>query len=250
MVRHPGEPRSVVAVPPPGGSAGGLPGLADFVGRRFAVRSPLVSWILFERLGGLLAYAGARLSVGPGAVTLLGGAVGAAGAVLLATAHTLTAAAAAGAVLLVSYVLDCVDGQLARATGRTSALGAWLDVTIDAVVIAFTAAALAVALPADGTAPGVAVLLAGAYGASRVASLHTAARVSSEDGGGMRLTGTSALLRQGYVALMDTPVVYVALCASRPVPVAFRTVILVVTVMTVVQTVVSARHHFASRPAP
>ena len=182
-------------------------------------------------------------------MTLAGGAVGAAGAVLLATADTATAAATAGAVLLLSYVFDCVDGQLARATGRTSAAGAWLDVTVDAVVVAFTAAALAVALPADGTSPGIAVLLAGAYGASRVTSLHTAARVSSEGGGGMRLTGVSSLLRQGYVALMDTPVVYLALAASRPAPAAFRAVIVVVTVMTVVQTLVSARHHFASRPA-
>jgi phosphatidylglycerophosphate synthase len=189
------------------------------------------------------------MGVSPSAVTLLGGAVGATGAVLLAIADTLAEAAVAGAVLLFSYVLDCVDGQLARATGRTSAVGAWLDVTVDGVVIAFTAAALAVALPADGTAPAVAVLLAGAYGGSRVASLHTAARVSNAGGGRMQLTGMSSLLRQGYVALMDTPVVYLALCASRPAPEAFRTVIVVVTVMTVVQTAASARHHFASRPA-
>ncbi|MFC5753299.1 CDP-alcohol phosphatidyltransferase family protein [Actinomadura rugatobispora] len=39
-----------------------------------------------------------------------------------------------GAVLLyLAFVLDCVDGQLARYTGRFSALGAWLDAVSDRV---------------------------------------------------------------------------------------------------------------------
>ena len=40
----------------------------------------------------------------------------------------------AGAVLLyLSFVLDCVDGQLARYTRAFSPLGAWLDATFDRV---------------------------------------------------------------------------------------------------------------------
>ncbi|RBM07218.1 transferase [Streptomyces sp. PT12] len=38
---------------------------------------------------------------------------------------------AAGALLLVSFVLDCVDGQLARYSLQFSTLGAWLDATFD-----------------------------------------------------------------------------------------------------------------------
>jgi hypothetical protein len=64
--------------------------------------------------------------------------------------------------------------------------------------------------------------------------------------GGIRLTGISHRLRVGFVAVIDTPVVYVALCASRLTPGIFRAVLVVVTVMTVIQTVVSARHHFVS----
>ncbi|MDT3400796.1 CDP-alcohol phosphatidyltransferase family protein, partial [Streptomyces sp. B1866] len=39
--------------------------------------------------------------------------------------------AAAGALLLVSFVLDCTDGQLARYTLRFSAFGGWLDAICD-----------------------------------------------------------------------------------------------------------------------
>ncbi|HEY5832868.1 CDP-alcohol phosphatidyltransferase family protein, partial [Streptomyces sp.] len=40
---------------------------------------------------------------------------------------------AAGVLLLVSFVLDCADGQLARYALRYSTLGAWLDATFDRV---------------------------------------------------------------------------------------------------------------------
>lgn len=224
--------------------------LGDFLGRRFAARSPLVSWLLFERLGGALAYVLSRFGVPPAAVTLTGGAVGVLGALRLATAERAPDVAVAGGLLLLSYVLDCTDGQLARATDRTSASGAWLDVTVDGVVIAFVSAALSIALVGNGTSPVASVLLAGAYGASRTANLLTSSLVRS-DAGGLRLTGMASVARAAYVALIDTPVVYVVLCAARPAPEAFGAVIAALAVMTVVQTVVSARHHFtAGAPAP
>jgi phosphatidylglycerophosphate synthase len=239
------QPQSEVSVPP-GSSDHDEPRLADFLARRYAVRSPLISWVVFERLGGALAFACSRLGVRPAAATLLGGALGAAGAVALATAGSPGGAVLAGTLLLVSYSLDCTDGQLARATGRTSAMGAWLDVTIDAVVLTFLTAVMAVALLAESTLPAVSALLAGAYGASRAAGLMTSSWVSS-DGGGMRLTGASALARQAYTAVTDTPVTYVLLCATRLMPALFRAVIVAIALMTVVQTLVSARHHFRSR---
>jgi phosphatidylglycerophosphate synthase len=225
-----------------------VPPFAEFVARRFATRSPWPSWVLFERLGGALAYLFARIGVPPAAATVLSGAAGITGAILLALADDARRVLAAGAALLLSYVLDCTDGQLARATHRTSAVGAWLDVTVDAVVIAFLAPSLAVVLQADGATAAASIVLAGAYGASRTASLFTATQVRG-GGGGMRLSGAAGLLRVAFVGLIDTPVVYLLLCASRLMPGLFRAVVVVVTVMTIAQTLVSARHHFASASA-
>ncbi|MFL6240015.1 MAG: CDP-alcohol phosphatidyltransferase family protein [Actinomycetes bacterium] len=59
-------------------------------------------------------------SIGLGFVAAAGFAVGSRGALI------------AGAVLLqVSFMLDCVDGQLARFTSTFSTFGAWLDITFD-----------------------------------------------------------------------------------------------------------------------
>ena len=51
----------------------------------------------------------------------------------------------AGVLLPVSYILDCLDGQLARYTGKTSAIGDYLDKTLDVVKIFVINVAMALA---------------------------------------------------------------------------------------------------------
>ncbi len=51
----------------------------------------------------------------------------------------------AAALLPLSYVLDCLDGQLARFTGRSSAIGDYLDKTLDVLKIFVINAAMAIA---------------------------------------------------------------------------------------------------------
>ncbi|MEU8266712.1 CDP-alcohol phosphatidyltransferase family protein [Sphaerisporangium sp. NPDC049002] len=74
----------------------------------------------------------ARLGLTPNAVTGLS--VGLAGLAAVAFSAGERRAQVAGAALLfLSFVLDCVDGQLARYTRMFSPLGAWLDATFDRV---------------------------------------------------------------------------------------------------------------------
>ncbi len=51
----------------------------------------------------------------------------------------------AAVLLPVSYVFDCLDGQLARYTGKTSAIGDYLDKTLDVLKIFIINAAMAIA---------------------------------------------------------------------------------------------------------
>lgn len=227
----------------PAASTIAVPPFRQFLARRFAAPSPPVSWMVFERIGGALAYLLARFRTPPAVPTVVGGAVGVAGAVLLGAASDSRDQIAAGVLLLLSYALDCTDGQLARATDRTSARGAWLDVATDATVIGFVAAALSAALVAQGHDPVASMLVAGAYGASRTVSLFTATLVRSSNGG-IRLTGMRHVLRSIYVAVIDTPVGYVALCAARSEPTLLVVVMATLTVLTSGQALVSARHHF------
>ncbi|MBB2909671.1 phosphatidylglycerophosphate synthase [Streptosporangium becharense] len=81
---------------------------------------------------GHLVKAAARLHLTPNAVTGMSVGLAALAAVWFATGTR--PALVAGAVLLyLSFVLDCVDGQLARYTRAFSPLGAWLDATFDRV---------------------------------------------------------------------------------------------------------------------
>jgi phosphatidylglycerophosphate synthase len=68
----------------------------------------------------------ANRGIAPNAVTVAGLAVGAGATV--AFAFGTRATLVLGAVLLqAAFTLDCVDGQLARYSGRTSPFGGWLD---------------------------------------------------------------------------------------------------------------------------
>jgi phosphatidylglycerophosphate synthase len=229
-------------------TASEVPSFTDFVTRRFAAPSPFWSWMIFERVGGALAYCFARLDVPPAAATLLGGASGISGAILLGVASTPSHLVGAVTLLLLAYSLDCSDGQLARATRRASARGAWLDVVVDTVVTAFVTASLTFALLEDESSV-ISLVLGGAFGASRTASLFTST-IIRRDQGGMQLSGLMSHLRTAFIAAIDTPFVYVALCATRLTPHLLAIVILGVAAMTVVQTLVAARHHFASKLQP
>ncbi|MGA4683473.1 DUF5941 domain-containing protein [Micromonospora sp. AB353] len=74
--------------------------------------------------------AAARVGIGPTGVTMISVAFAVAAAVLFGTGGR--PALVAGAVLLyLGFVLDCVDGQLARYTRHFSAWGGWLDTMAD-----------------------------------------------------------------------------------------------------------------------
>ncbi|MFC4058001.1 CDP-alcohol phosphatidyltransferase family protein [Planomonospora corallina] len=92
----------------------------------------------------------AELRLTPNAVT--GVSVGLAALAAVWFSEGTREARIAGAVLLyLSFVLDCVDGQLARYTGAFSACGSWLDATFDRVKEYTVYAGLAAGY---GVAPG------------------------------------------------------------------------------------------------
>jgi phosphatidylglycerophosphate synthase len=225
------------------------PTVRRFLAREYAARSPFWSWLVFERVGGALAYVFVQLRISPESVSLLAGAAGTAGAIALGAARDTGSVALACALLLCAYSLDCADGQLARATGRTSPQGAWLDVAMDSVVITFVSMSLLFGLLRDGGQSLADLVIVAVFAASRTASLFTSTTVRADDGG-LRLRGISSVLRTAYVSAMDTPFVYVAICATRLETEWLRAVLITVAVLTLGQTVVSARHHFGTLSSP
>lgn len=90
------------------------------------------STFVVRRLSKPLTRVALRLGWTPNAITLISFGVGIAAAAAFAVGDRW--ALVLGAVLLqLSLIIDCVDGEVARATRRFSALGAWLDASTDRV---------------------------------------------------------------------------------------------------------------------
>ncbi len=80
-----------------------------------------------RKLGEPIALFFGRLGLSPNGLTLIGFGITAVGALLAGLQLWL----AAGVVMIVGGVFDMFDGSLARATGRVSAVGAFLDSVFD-----------------------------------------------------------------------------------------------------------------------
>jgi len=106
--------------------------------RKDSVTTELLCEHLYRPLAHLVVLALLPLRVPPPAVVVAAGWTGLAAAAELARGHLVVAALLLG----VKTVLDNADGQLARASGRVSALGRYLDSESDLVVNAALFAAL------------------------------------------------------------------------------------------------------------
>ena len=93
-----------------------------------------------------------RTPLTPNQVTFVGIAVFAVAAVILvATPGRWAGFLVFAAVLELSYLLDCADGQLARLKGMTSKVGAYLDFFVDEVKALLLVGAMALRLWSDNT---------------------------------------------------------------------------------------------------
>ena len=224
------------------------PSLRLFLARHFAAGGPLVTWVLCQPAGGAIAYAGTRVGARPSAVTLLGLLAGVAGCTVLAVAERGVTFAAAGTVLVLSYLCDCADGQLARATGTSSERGAWLDVLCDGAIVV----CLALAVAHQGERGSTPLLVLGAsalLGAGRMASLVTGTMARrSPDRDEWTSRGLTLAGRRAYLAVMDTPVVYVTVAAAASLRAPLALVAGGLGAAALLQALVVGRHTFSALP--
>ena len=133
-------------------------------------------------------------AVTPIRITALAHLLGVVSAVLFATDHLL-----AGAIVFeCRFATDCMDGKVARATGRTSVLGRELDALGDLVLVSANLGALALARADSPAGYVVATVLVGVY----LASFHlheVRARLLAEAG---RPAFVEDVVRTSYGAFM------------------------------------------------
>lgn len=171
--------------------------LLDALARRTEAGDGYLAALIDRRLSRPVTRFLLRTPVTPSQVTLLSVAAGLVGAAGLAT---LSPGLRVGGVLLLvlSTVLDCVDGELARARFQQSAAGARLDVVGDYLVHLAVFAGLATGLLRQGLPPGgawaAAALVTGVSAA--MAAMHVLfVRPALRDGGDLHWQGDGESLR-------------------------------------------------------
>lgn len=116
-----------------------------------------------DRLGTAVGAVGMRLGAHPTHLTLMNLVLGIGGSVAVMagrSAGRISPLLVAGVVLWqAAYVFDCADGQLARATGKTSGYGASVDIFADVAVQISVVAAVSSVILSRHEIPGLLVVL-------------------------------------------------------------------------------------------
>lgn len=184
----------------------------------FSTGGQLPTRVFSQRLGASLAYGGYRLGLAPSVLTLAGGILG----VGTSLAYAILPPGPANVVALalayqLAYGFDCADGQLARASQRTSEFGAWLDLAVDYIrYIAVGYAILAVLARGQAVAFPVALAASAIFVMGTVVSLHTSISAQQQaKTTGQPRRAPSSPLRSAVRTFFDTPVLLLMLCILR-----------------------------------
>jgi phosphatidylglycerophosphate synthase len=152
-----------------------------------------------------------RLGLTPDALTLIGFGITLVGAILVAQQLWLIG----GVVVLVGGIFDMFDGTLARATGRVSNLGAFMDSVFDRAGEVLVYLGVAAGLQAVGVADGT-LLAAAALGASVMVSYT---RSKAEGLGFTSGTGMAAIgimPREVRIVILSTGLVLAGILGTTP----------------------------------
>lgn len=152
-----------------------------------------------------------RLGLTPDGLTLIGFAITVVGAILVAQQLWLLG----GVVILFGGVFDMFDGTLARATGRVSNLGAFMDSVFDRAGEVIVYLGIVAGLQAVGVADGT-LLAAAALGAAVMVSYT---RAKSEGLGFTAGTGMAAIgimPREVRIVILSIGLALAGLLGTRP----------------------------------
>jgi phosphatidylglycerophosphate synthase len=199
------------------------PGFAALWSRHYAAGGPPATWWFSQYLGALFAWGALRLGASPTWVTLAALATMIFGCALYATGPLDgTTSLLCLALLQLSYGLDCADGQVARASGRTSEYGAWLDVFCDFIAVQLLTFAMLGVLLRSGFSPAAGIAASLLWACGRTTHLYTATRIRLAAKSRLQTSGKLTLVRLLLTTLTDTPVVLLvlALLRNHPAPLA------------------------------
>jgi phosphatidylglycerophosphate synthase len=187
--------------------------LHGFYSRRHGVPSYPWTMAINEPAGAVIAFAAYKIGISPNVLTLASGFISTLGVLAYVCIPQASAAALLAFVLLqFGYVLDCSDGQLARATRRCSPFGGWLDVAIDFLSNVTVPVALAAVAVRTGAMPVVPIIACVVLIYGQTLFLHTSTTKRKQDAT-MKMKVPKAIVFLRFIADHGT---FVAVaCAAR-----------------------------------
>lgn len=193
---------------------------AEFWRLDFSAGGHPLTQIFSQRLGASIAYGAYRLGLSPSHITVAGAVVGLGASFAYALLPPGPPSIVGLAIAYqLAYGFDCADGQLARASRRTSEFGAWFDVTVDFVrYIAIGYALLALMVWQHGIGLAAALPISGAFLIGTVVSLHTSISLQRQAALQGHQRGAPSFLRNALRTIIDTPFLLLMLCLLRDAP--------------------------------
>jgi CDP-diacylglycerol--glycerol-3-phosphate 3-phosphatidyltransferase len=193
-----------------------------------------------------IALAMGRVGLTPNGLTLIGFAITAAGSVLVG----LQAWVVGGIVVFVGGVFDMFDGTLARATGKASRFGAFMDSTFDKAGEIIVFLGVIAGMQAAGAADVPLLVAAAAMGASIMVSY---ARAKSDGLGytsGMGLAAVGLMPREVRLVLISLGIVLTGTGIGLTAIELALGIILVGAVITVIQRILFVRREDQQQSTP
>jgi CDP-diacylglycerol--glycerol-3-phosphate 3-phosphatidyltransferase len=187
-----------------------------------------------------------RLGLTPNGLTFLGFAITALGSILVGAQAWI----GGGVVVFLGGVFDMFDGTLARATGQTSKLGAFMDSTFDKAgeILVFLGCIAALANANVGTVP--VLVAAAAMGASIMVSYTRAKSDALGYSSGMGLAAVGIMPREVRLVIISLGIVLTGTSIGTSAIEFALGVVLVGAVITVIQRILHVRSQAKAADIP
>jgi len=188
------------------------PTLSNFWNKKYAVNCFPPTWYIFQRLGSIIAFIGYKIGISPNGVTAIGGLIGFFTIWKFGTLPTdIISSIQLTLMFGIVYSFDCADGQLARATGKSTPIGKWFDLAVDLFLIVLLPLGIASLLPSSfseiDTNLMVSCLI---FGRALVLLTSSLKRSGGEDH-----HPSSSYFKKIIQSILDTPVFYIWICWAR-----------------------------------
>lgn len=193
-----------------------------------------------------IALAMGRAGLTPNALTLIGFAITAVGSLLVGLQFWVVG----GIVVFLGGVFDMFDGTLARATGQTSPLGAFMDSTFDKAGEIIVFLGVTAGMLAAGAADPPILVAAAAMGASIMVSYARAKSDGLGFSSGMGLAAVGIMPREVRLVIISIGIVLTGTSIGLTAIELALGVILVGAVITVVQRILFVRSQAATAAHP